>query len=63
MAVKIKSPMKNITGQSIHVDEYLGEENSLERRMVADSISQIARKLENADSSRNLRFWEEILKG
>jgi hypothetical protein len=58
----ILSPIKDKTGQSIHVDDYLREPNSLQRKMVSDSLTTVARKMQNADGSRDLRYWEEILK-
>jgi hypothetical protein len=58
----VLSYVKDKTGQSTHVDEYLGNDNSLNRKMASDSLSTTARKMQNADRSRDLRFWDEILK-
>ena len=58
----ILTPIKDKSGQSIHVDDYLKEPNSLQRKMVSDSLATVARKMQNADGSRDLRFWEQILK-
>jgi hypothetical protein len=57
----VLSPVKDKTGQSVHVDDYLGDTNSIGRKMVSDSFSTIARKMQNADASRSTRFWEQIL--
>jgi len=56
----VKEPIKDSTGQSIYVDEYLGTANSLERRIVTDALSRIARKLSNADRARSLESWKEL---
>ena len=58
----VLAPVKDKSGQSIHVDDYLGEANSLNRKMVSDSMATIARKMQNADGRRELRIWEQILK-
>ncbi|QEE49115.1 nucleotidyltransferase [Flavobacterium alkalisoli] len=58
----ILNPIKDKTGQSVHVDDYLNEANSISRKMVADSMSSISRKMNNADGSRDIRLWEQILK-
>ncbi len=56
-ANRVLSPIKDKTGQSVHVDEYMGEERSIQRRLVSDSFSRIARKLESASS---LEQWKDI---
>lgn len=60
-AKAVLSPIRDKTGQSVHVDDYLNEPNSLQRKMVSDSLGNVARKMQNADGSRDLRFWEQIL--
>lgn len=54
---KVMSPIVDSTGQSRHVDDYLGRRNSTNRRMVADSLSQIERKMNNADAKRDSDTW------
>lgn len=56
-ADRVLSPINDKTGQSVHVDEYMGEERSIQRRLVSDSLSRIARKLERASS---LEQWKDI---
>lgn len=58
----VLSPVRDKTGQSTHVDDYLGSANSLPRKMVSDSMASVARKMQNADGSRDIRIWEQILK-
>ena len=57
----VLTPVRDKTGQSTHVDDYLEGSNSLKRKMVSDSMASIARKMQNADGSRDLRIWEQIL--
>jgi hypothetical protein len=56
----IRQPIKDSSGQSVHVDEYLGAANSLERRIAADALGRIARKIRNADGARSLERWKEL---
>lgn len=58
----VLSQIVDKTGQSTHADQYLGDNNSVQRKMVSDSMNTIARKMQNADGSKALRIWEEILK-
>ena len=48
------NPISDSTGQSIHVDDYLGSRSSNSRRMVSDSLSQISRRMNNADAKEIL---------
>ncbi|WP_343748005.1 CBASS oligonucleotide cyclase [Fluviicola sp.] len=59
---KVLEPIKDKTGQTIHVDNYLKAANSIERKMVSDSLSTVSRKMQNADGSKDIRAWNEILK-
>lgn len=56
----VMHPIKDSTGQSVHVDDYLGGGNSLDRRIVADALSRIGRKIRNADGARSLDRWKEL---
>lgn len=58
----VLSPVKDKTGQSVHVDDYLGGHQSLQRKMASDSLSTLARKMQNADGGQNIGIWEQILK-
>jgi hypothetical protein len=60
-ANKVLTPIKDRSGQSIHVDEYLGGNNSLKRIMIRDSFEQIARKMQNADGNQIIEKWKDIL--
>ena len=56
----ITRPIKDSSGQSIHVDEYLGAANCMERQVVAEAFNRICRKIRNADGARSLERWKEI---
>lgn len=56
-----KTPIRDSTGQSIHVDEYLGEANSVQRLILADALSRIGRRLMNADGARSLDEWKSVI--
>ena len=56
---RVLTPIKDKTGQSIHVDDYLGNERSIHRRLVSDSLARVARKLESASS---IEQWKDIFK-
>ena len=57
----VLSPIKDSTGQSIHVDTYLGDSNSLQRRIVSDGVARIGRKLANADAACSFELWKQVL--
>lgn len=56
----IRAPIKDSSGQSVHVDEYLGSSNSLDRRIRADSLDRIARRIRNADGAKSLTQWMQL---
>jgi tRNA nucleotidyltransferase (CCA-adding enzyme) len=57
---KVMKPISDSTGQSRHVDDYLGSNKSTNRRMVSDSLSQISRKMNNADGNRESNTWKKF---
>lgn len=57
---KVMTPISDSTGQSRHVDDYLGARSSVGRRMVSDSLSQISRKMNNADAKRDSDTWKNL---
>lgn len=58
----VKQPISDSTGQSIHVDDYLGTTNSLERRIVSDAFDRVHRRLKNADNSSSVEEWRKLFK-
>jgi hypothetical protein len=58
---KVLTQIKDSTGQSVHVDEYLGSENSLSRRIVGEGLARVARRILNADVAKSKDFWNSIV--
>ena len=59
--VLVKSPIKDKSGQSVYVDEYLGRKNSIERKQISIILDRISRRMKNANSSASVEQWMEIL--
>ena len=57
---QIVLPIKDRSGQSAFVDDYLGERNSLHRRTIADSFSRVARRIKNANGARSIELWKRL---
>lgn len=57
----VKRPIKDKTGQSIHVDDKLGYENSWERVRVSSAMDQIYSRIRYADDYRLINEWDSIL--
>jgi hypothetical protein len=56
----VLSPIKDHSGQSIHVDDYLGAANSKDRKTVSAVLDRIARQMRNADVSRSKEQWMDL---
>ncbi len=59
----VKTPIVDHSGQSVRVDEYLGTANSQERRVVSQAFQRVQRKLQNADASKSVEPWSELVGG
>ncbi len=57
----VKNPIKDSTGQSVHVDDYLGSSNSLQRRTISNELARISRKMNNANGARSSDAWKSIV--
>jgi len=57
----VKSPIKDKSGQSVYVDEYLGRKNSINRKQISIILDRISRRMKNANSSASVEQWMEIL--
>lgn len=57
----VLSPIKDKTGQSIHVDEYLGTQNSEERKGISYQLDLISRKIKNANNVASIDLWKDAL--
>lgn len=47
----VLSPIVDKSGQSLHVDEYLGEKNSAERTQVSHVLNRLSRRMKNATAA------------
>lgn len=52
-------PIRDKSGQSVHVDSYLGSANSRSRKEVYAALDRIYRGMKNADAQRSLERWLE----
>lgn len=58
---KILKPINDSTGKRIEVDNHLGESNSLQRRIISNSIERIFNRMSNADGAQSVDNWSKIL--
>lgn len=56
----VRQPIRDRTGQSVHVDDYLGVQNSLDRSIVSDAMGRISRRMSNADNAGSLDEWRKM---
>ncbi len=61
MPTLLLEPIKDRTGQSVHVDTYLGPKNSPARKDAAHVYERLGRRMENALASRSLELWQKLL--
>jgi hypothetical protein len=57
----VLSPVKDRTGQSVHVDDYLGPANSKDRKAVSAVLDRVFRQMKNADALRSKDQWLKLL--
>jgi hypothetical protein len=56
----VLAPIRDSTGQSIHVDEYLGDENSALRKELSHVLTGIEKRMRNASSAQSKQRWAEL---
>ncbi len=56
----VKTPIKDQTGQSLHVDDYLGTANSQERARVSHRLTRLQKRIEGADRATDIGIWREL---
>lgn len=59
----VKTPIRDRTGQSLYIDEYLGAENSAGRQLASQALQRVHRKIMNADASKDTEAWSELVSG
>jgi len=58
---EVKIPIKDRTGQSINVDEDLGDDHSPRRLRSSNTLNRIFTRMKNANSSSSIDEWNKIL--
>ena len=53
--------IKDKTGQSVHVDDYLGGENSRLRQAISNDLDNISREIKNANTQAETSAWLEAI--
>jgi Second Messenger Oligonucleotide or Dinucleotide Synthetase domain len=56
----VLSPIRDTTGQSVHVDDYLGPVNSPERLAISHVMGRIARRMRNATAAGSTAQWRSM---
>ncbi len=56
----VLTPIKDSTGQSVHVDGYLGPANSVDRIAVSHLLGRIARRMRNATAAASVSQWKSF---
>ncbi|MAC89375.1 CBASS oligonucleotide cyclase [Maricaulis sp.] len=57
----VLSPIKDSTGQSVHVDDRLGSEDSKPRRMQSHVLNRLYKRLRNAAAHGQTAIWDSML--
>lgn len=57
----VRQPITDRTGQSIHVDSYLGSPDSIDRRVLSAALDRTARRMRNADRAESPSEWNKLL--
>lgn len=57
----VRKQLKDVTGQTLYVDEYLGKKDSIRRLVVADTLERTYRQMELADTGLMKNTWTDLL--
>jgi hypothetical protein len=57
---RVLQPITDSSGQSVHVDEYMGEANSQARQNASHILGRIAKRIANATASGSLDQWQDL---
>jgi hypothetical protein len=60
-AERVLSPIRDKTGQSLHVDEYAGPKGSRSRRLMSQNLDRVWRRMKNANATHSREKWTELL--
>ena len=53
----VKTPTRDMTGQSVYVDDYLGERNSAERQRIGGAFRNVTERMNEADTRHSTSDW------
>ena len=53
----VKTPIKDVTGQSDYIDDHLGKRNSAERESIGRALQNVAQSMKDADASHSVNNW------
>ena len=56
----VRSPIRDSTGQSVHVDGYMGAADSPTRQAASQVLGAIARRMRNATAAGSLQLWRAL---
>jgi hypothetical protein len=56
----VLQPIRDRTGQSVHVDDYLGEPNSEARANASHILARIAKRMRNANAAGSIAQWKDL---
>jgi hypothetical protein len=59
----VLNPIKDSTGQSIHVDDYLGSPESSDRKRASAALENVVARMRSAGSEASLEKWKELVEG
>ncbi len=60
-SLRVLAPIKDRSGQSVHVDGYLGPAKGRNRQAVAAALDRVFRRMQNANANGDKQQWLEIL--
>lgn len=53
----VRIPIKDMTGQSVYVDDYLGQRNSTERERIGGAFRTVTQRMNQADAGHSVNDW------
>lgn len=56
----VKSPVRDTSGQSVHVDEELGNANSDKRMRLSSLLERVNRRIKNANARESIETWKSL---
>jgi len=58
--VRVLRPMTDSTGQSVHVDGYMGVANSEARQKASHLLGRLSKRMANATAARSIPQWKAL---